>query len=297
MKKILVLGGTGMAGHTIALYFKSRGYDVTSFARRPLSFANNILGDAMSCGKEQLTDILSRDFDVVINCIGVLVKESEMRPERAAYLNGYFPHLIASILKDKKTKLIHMSTDCVYSGKNGPYRETSCKDAEDFYGRSKALGEIDDNKNLTFRNSIIGPDINKEGVGLLNWFMKQEGKIKGYAKSYWSGVTTLTLAKAMERAIEEDLTGIYNLVNNKRISKLGLLELFNDYMRHGKLEIEPYYSEETELNKAMINSREDFPFVVPSYEEMVMEMATWIIKHIDLYPHYRDAMGLNSYII
>ena len=94
-----------------------------------------------------------------------------------------------------------MSTDCVFSGKTGWYSETSSRDGETFYDRSKALGELENNKDLTFRNSIIGPDLNKNGIGLFNWFMKQEGQIYGFTKAIWTGVTTLTLAKAMERCV------------------------------------------------------------------------------------------------
>src|SRR5699024_1115052 len=108
-----------------------------------------------------------------------------------------------------KTKIIHMSTDCVFSGKIGNYKEDSLRDGETFYDRSKALGELDNQKDLTFRNSIIGPDINENGIGLFNWFMKQEGSINGYSKAIWTGVTTLTLAKAMDSALKEDLVGIY----------------------------------------------------------------------------------------
>ena len=101
-----------------------------------------------------------------------------------------------------------MSTDCVFSGKTGGYDESSLRDGETFYDRSKALGELENQKDLTFRNSIIGPDLNEEGIGLFNWFMKQTGEINGYTKAMWTGVTTLTLAKAMESAVQQGLTGL-----------------------------------------------------------------------------------------
>src|SRR5664280_538581 len=152
-------------------------------------------------------------YDVIINCIGLLNQAAEESHSNALYLNSYFPHLIADTIKDKKTKLIHMSTDCVFAGNTGPYYENSLRDGATFYDRSKALGEVDDDKNLTFRNSIVGPDMNKNELGIFNWFMKQEGTVKGFTCALWTGVTTLTLAKAMEKAIEENLCGLYNLVN------------------------------------------------------------------------------------
>jgi len=171
-----------------------------------------------------------------------------------------------------------------FSGKAGPYSENSFRDGETFYDRTKALGEVEDKKNLIFRNSIVGPDMKENGIGLFNWFMKQNDTINGYIKAIWTGVTTLTLAKAMERAVTENLAGIYNLVNNKSISKFDLLGLFNKYMRDDEILIKP--SEAVNLNKSLINNRKDFSFVVPSYEQMVIEMKEWIYSHKELYPHY-----------
>jgi dTDP-4-dehydrorhamnose reductase len=177
-----------------------------------------------------------------------------------------------------------MSTDCVFSGKTGGYSETSFRDGETFYDRSKALGELENNKDLTFRNSIIGPDMSERGIGLFNWFMKQEGQINGFTKAIWTGVTTLTLAKAMEQALKENLTGLYNLVNNEDISKFELLKLFNKYMKDDRIEILP--SDKLSLDKSLINNRTDFSYNVPSYETMVAEMKEWIENHKNLYPHY-----------
>jgi len=281
--KFLVLGATGMAGHVISLYLSEQGHDVTTFSRKPFKYCKNINGDATD--KNFIVSMLQDgNYDVVINCIGVLNQACDKEPARAVYLNSYLPHLIADTLRNSKTKLIHMSTDCVFSGKVGSYSENSFRDGETFYDRTKALGEIDDNKNLTFRNSIIGPDMKEDGIGLFNWFMKQKGTINGYTKAIWTGVTTLTLAKAMERASIEDLTGIYHLVNNESISKFDLLVLFNKYIRNDQLTI--LQSEAVNLDKSLVNNRKDFSFKIPSYEEMVIEMREWIYKHKELYPHY-----------
>ncbi|MGE7931594.1 hypothetical protein [Viridibacillus arvi] len=124
----------------------------------------------------------------------------------------------------------------------------------------------------------------EDGIGLFNWFMKQQDTINGYTGAIWSGVTTLTLAKAMERAAIENVTGLYNLVNNTCISKFELLKLFNENLKENELNILPY--ESLKVNKTLINNRNDFSFAVPSYEKMVLEMKEWIITHRDLYPHY-----------
>lgn len=282
---ILILGATGMAGHTIALYFKEKGYNVVSYSRKPFLYCDNIIGDVFET--EKFKSILTGgNFDVVINCIGILNQDAENDPSKAVYLNSYLPHFIADTLKDCKTKLIHMSTDCVFAGNSGPYFENSFCDGPTFYDRTKALGEVNDVKNLTFRNSIIGPDMNQNGIGLFNWFMKQKGSINGFTGAIWTGVTTLTLAKAMEKAIEQDLTGLYNLVNNESISKYDLLQLFNKYFFDSKININ--IENKFQLDKSLRNTRNDFLFVIPSYDQMINEMHDWIVNYKDLYPSYKS---------
>ncbi|WP_288854208.1 sugar nucleotide-binding protein [uncultured Bacteroides sp.] len=281
--KVLVLGAAGMAGHTIALYFKEQGHDVTAFSRKPFSFCSWIQGDAFDTGHLRAV-IADGDYDAVINCIGLLNQFAESAPEKAVYINSYLPHLIVAWLEDKWTRFIQMSTDCVFAGNTGPYSENSFPDGRSYYDRTKALGEVNDKKNLTFRNSIVGPDINEDGIGLFHWFMKQSGCINGFTKAVWTGVTTLTLAKAMEQALVQNLTGLYNLVNNRSITKYDLLCLFNKYFRNDDLTINP--SESLVLDKTLICCRTDFNFVVPTYEQMVIEMKEWVDSHKELYPLY-----------
>lgn len=281
--KVLVLGATGMAGHTVALYFKEKGYNVVSYSRKPFLYCDNIVGDVLETEKFKSV-LVNGNFDVVINCVGILNQDAENYPSKAVYLNSYLPHLIADVIKNKKTKLIHMSTDCVFAGNSGPYFENSFCDGATFYDRTKALGEVNDKKNLTFRNSIIGPDINQNGIGLFNWFMKQKDSINGFTGAIWTGVTTLTLAKAMEKAIAQDLCGLYNLVNNESISKYDLLQLFNKHFFNNQVVID--IEEKFRLDKSLRNTRNDFLFEVPSYDQMVKEMHDWIVKYKDLYPNY-----------
>lgn len=281
--KILVLGGTGMAGHTISMYFKEAGHNVTVFSRSKIDYCKNINGDITDFESIKII-LIECQYDAVINAIGILNQDAEDNKSMAVLLNSYLPHFLSDTTKNMKTRIIHMSTDCVFSGETGGYSENTFKDGKTFYDRSKALGELENNKDLTFRNSIIGPDMNENGIGLFNWFMKQEGQINGFTKAIWTGVTTLTLAKAMEQALKENLTGVYNLVNNETISKYDLINLFNKYLKNNELEVLP--SEKLSLNKSLINSRTDFNFQVPKYETMVFEMKTWIYNHREFYPHY-----------
>jgi len=281
--KVLVLGGTGMAGHTISIYFKEAGHDVIAFSRRKFECCKNINGDVTDL--EFLKRIVSEgDYDAVINAIGMLNQDAEDNKSAAILLNSYLPHFLSDVTKDMTTRVIHMSTDCVFSGRTGDYTETSFRDGGSFYDRSKALGELENEKDLTFRNSIIGPDMSERGRGLFNWFMKQEVKIYGFAQAIWTGVTTITLAKAMEQALKENLTGVYHLVNNETISKYELLKLFNRFMKNDEIEV--LACNNLSLNKSLMNHRADFSFKVPSYDFMVAEMREWIANHKELYPHY-----------
>lgn len=283
--KILVLGCNGMAGHLISLYFQEQGYDVTGFARQKSTLLKNtIIGDAsdMTLIKKVIDE---GNYDAVINCIGLLNQFAENNKAMAVLLNGYLPHFLVECTKNSKTRIIHMSTDCVFAGNDGPYYEDTLPNGASFYDRSKAMGEINNDKDLTFRNSIVGPDIKESGIGLFNWFMKQEGPIGGFTGAIWTGVTTFTLAKAMDQALKENLTGLYNLVNNESINKFDLCSLFNKYFRAGEVEINP--NDKLQLDKSLRRKRNDFSFVVPSYEQQIKEMREWVDAHPSLYPHYK----------
>lgn len=281
--KILVLGVTGMAGHTIALYFKEKGYDVTGYARRTFSYCKSIMGDVTDFDFLRKS-IIEGGFNVIINAVGILNQDAEEHKSRAVLVNSFLPHFLSELAEDLNIKFIHMSTDCVFSGKDGNYDEHSLRDGLTFYDRSKALGEIDNNRDLTFRNSIIGPDYNVNGIGLFNWFMKQSEPISGYKYAIWTGVTTLTLAKAMEAALQQNLVGLYNLVNNQQIAKYDLLGYFNKYFKQNAVQVNENIS--VRIDKSLVNSRKDFDFKVPTYEQMIIEMKEWIEQHQDLYPHY-----------
>lgn len=282
--KFLVLGVSGMAGHTIALYLKEKGHEIIGLARRKVGFVQCIQGDVMDEGFLRKT-VLEGQYDVIINAVGILNHDAEENKFKAAFLNGCLPHLLADITKEMPTRIIHMSTDCVFSGKTGRYTESSFPDGELFYDRSKALGELNDHKNLTLRNSIVGPDMDPNGIGLLNWFMGQNNPINGYTRAMWTGVTTLQLAKIMEKAALEGVVGLYNMVPIDNISKYNLLQLFNQYLRQNEMEIRPY--DGFAVDKTLIRTRFDFREIVPGYEQQIVELAAWIRDHKELYPHYR----------
>lgn len=282
--KFLVLGCNGMAGHIISLYLKEQGHDVTGFARSRSAFVPTIIGDASDT--ELLRGaIAAGNYDAVINAIGLLNQFAEKNQAAAANLNGYLPHFLADVTADMPTQIIHMSTDCVFSGKTGGYTEASLPDGATFYDRSKALGELNDAKNLTLRNSIVGPDIKASGIGLLNWFMQQPGpSVNGFTGAIWTGQTTLQLAKTMEAAAKECAHGLINAVPAESITKYDLLKLFNKYLRGGELTINAV--DGVTADKSLVRTNFDFNYIIPGYETMVAEMADWMKAHRSLYPHY-----------
>lgn len=281
--KFLVLGASGMAGHMISLYLKEKGHDVTGFDRKRVTHCESIVGDARDI--ENLRSlIVNGRFDSIINCIGILNQFAERDMELAVFLNAYLPHFLASVTDGTDTQIIHMSTDCVFSGRRGGYTEEDLPDGETFYARSKALGELEDGKNITLRNSIVGPDINPGGIGLFNWFMQQNGEIRGFTRSIWTGLTTLELARVMETAAKEKAYGLYNMVYKEPISKYDLLKLFNRYMRDDSLAILP--SGTPVADKSLNRTRFGFGYIVPDYRTMVAELAEWINIHREIYPHY-----------
>jgi len=278
-KKILILGSDGMAGHIITDYLIDKKYDVFTTTRGETKEKNNHF-DVIENYKEleKILDKIKPEF--VVNCIGVLNKFADENKAGAVLINSFLPHYIDSLSEKYNFKFLHISTDCVFSGEKGDYAETDFADATSFYGKTKALGEVNNEKNLTFRTSIVGPDINPNGVGLFNWFMLQKGETKGFGKVIWTGVTTLELAKAIEKSFDLKITGLFHLVNNQKINKHDLLVLFKKYMNK---EIDIKKDDTYVSDKSLISTRTDFNLEIPSYEKMVEEMSIWISNNREKY--------------
>lgn len=284
MRNILVLGASGMAGHVIYTYLKeSKIYNI-------LGTVNNNLLDGKVI-KLNIYDVVklqevidSFKPELVINCVGILIKGSNSFPDNAIYTNSYFPHYLAKLGAKKQFKVIHISTDCVFSGKTGKYSENSLKDAIDLYGMSKSLGEINDNVNLTIRTSIIGPEIKHTGEGLFHWFINQQNKIYGFKNNFWSGVTTLELASFIDWAINSNLTGLFHLTNNLRISKFDLLQLMSKVYKKAII-----ISDEKDYvsDKSFINTNTAVVFKVNEYEKMLENQLDFMQNHKSYYNHYK----------
>lgn len=283
IKKILIIGSKGMAGHIIYTYFKENtSFEVIDIARGADVHMATYQLDVTNF--EQLKEVFATEKpSVVINCIGVLNKDAEDHPDKAILLNSYFPHFLARSGTEYNFKLIHISTDCVFNGKKGGYTESSEKDGCGFYAETKALGEVSYGKHLTLRTSIIGPELKENGIGLFHWFMQQQGTVKGYRQAFWTGVTTLELAKALVASINQNISGLHHLVNGEKINKYDLTSLFKEVFQNKDLQIEPF--DDYKVDKSLIKTKADFDYEVPSYEVMIAEMKNWMDEHANLYSY------------
>jgi dTDP-4-dehydrorhamnose reductase len=269
--KILVLGSNGMAGHVVSKYLKEQNYEVLTAAR---SNADYMFDATNKLSIDILLD--TTEFDYVINCVGLLVQESNTRPDNAAKVNSWFPQYLSYKLQNSSTKLIHLSTDCVFDGKQGPYTEQSLHSETNYYGRSKSLGEVNNNKDITFRMSIIGPEI-KNGVGLFNFiYNNPDTDIPGWENAWWNGITTLQLAKCIDNYMKNPcVTGIYHLVNNDiSINKYELLCLINKIYNLNKNIIKTKGPKD--INKILIDTRQEFQANIPDYDTQLIEMKKYV---------------------
>jgi dTDP-4-dehydrorhamnose reductase len=283
--KVLILGANGMAGHVITTGLREDAsyFDTISVARNNSIIKPDCLLDVTDFAELQKL-IKKIKPDVIINCVGILNRIAEENPHRAVLINSYLPHFLEFITNNSKTKVIHISTDCVFSGKDGNYTEHSFKDGIGYYAQSKGLGEVVNSKDLTLRTSIIGPEINSNGIGLFHWFYNQYGQINGYTNAYWTGISTIELLNAIKFAITDDkIVGLFHLVNDKKISKYHLLEIMNNEF---KKQVTLIPDDKYKIDKSLLNTRKDFSFQIKNYDEMIKEMKIWIKNHEDIYRHY-----------
>ncbi|WP_270181670.1 dTDP-4-dehydrorhamnose reductase family protein [Alkalihalobacillus sp. CinArs1] len=270
--KLLVLGGKGMAGHMIVDYFQRKdGWDV-SYTCRDSNSGGIYLDVLIPSQVEELIDQMKPD--IVINAIGILNQHAERNKTEAFQVNSLLPHQLAKLTKRYGGKLVHISTDCVFSGEKGDYTEFDSKDGTSVYAKTKAMGEVNDDSALTIRTSIVGPELKKDGIGLLLWFMQQKGEIKGYKNMMWNGVTTLELAKAIDCLLLNNVTGLYHLCVGEKVSKYELLHLFKNAFNKDDVRITP--DEEVVLDRTIVNTRKDFIYTPPNYESMLKELKDWM---------------------
>ena len=277
MEKVLVLGDKGMLGHVLYKTFQensaNKKYDVIGINRSvDNTDSNSYTLDVLKLDElEQF--IKNKQPKYIVNCIGSLVEASINRPSLAIQTNSLLPHFLNEISEKYNFKLIHISTDCVFDGKKGDYKESDKKTETNYYGLTKNLGEIDNVRNLTIRTSIIGPELKSNPTGLFNWvFSQKDNTIHGYSNAFWSGLTTIELAKFILWSLDKNLTGIVHATNSKGISKYNLVKLIDQTF---DLNINLLKNEDYIINKTLLNTKiSNYNF--PSYIKMIKEMKDWI---------------------
>jgi dTDP-4-dehydrorhamnose reductase len=271
--KIAVFGSNGMAGHMLVNYLKNNNFDVITIARDNA----DCICDVENINAINITLSKLYDCDFVINCIGFLVKDSIDRPDRAAIINGWFPHYLEHWFKSTNTKIIHLSTDCVFDGKKGQYVESDIHTEINAYGKSKSYGEINNAKDVTFRMSIIGPEIKKTGTGLLHWVTTNPSDtLNGFTDALWNGITTLQLAKCIHKhLLNPKTTGVYHLVNNSNsINKYDLLCLINEIYKLNKTIVRS--TGPKIVNKILIDTRCEMDWEIADYRSQLVELKAYI---------------------
>ncbi|MFJ9450891.1 dTDP-4-dehydrorhamnose reductase family protein [Herbaspirillum sp. NPDC101397] len=282
--RILILGASGMLGNAMLKVFAEKTeWEVFGTLRnnnhklRSLVPATVCLLDGVQV--EQDSSLMSAFIqgrpDVVVNCIGLVKQLADADdPLQAVPINTLLPHRLARLCELSGARLIHMSTDCVFSGMRGNYSESDVPDALDLYGRSKLLGELDYPHTLTLRTSIIGHELNS-AHGLVNWFLSQHGQCKGYRRSIFSGLPTVILAQMIRDIVipRGDLNGIYHVAANV-ISKYDLLKLIADVYKKD-IRIEP--DDEVAIDRSLNGARflETTGYTAPGWRKMIETMHTY----------------------
>jgi dTDP-4-dehydrorhamnose reductase len=279
--RILILGGDGMLGHQLMKHLSANGHDVKVTLRQPLAAyrefhlfhpENAFAGIDVRC-LDGIAEVFGHwQPQAVVNAVGIVKQRpssKELMP--SVEINALFPHKLAALCRIAGIHMVHMSTDCIFAGKRGNYREEDPSDAEDLYGKTKYLGEVHDSPCLTIRTSIIGKELWRK-QGLLEWFLAQQGKVDGFTNAIFSGFTTKELSSIIEKILldHKGRSGLYH-ISSDPISKYDLLLLIKDKM---KLEIEITPTENPWCDRSLDSTkfRREFNYTPPSWMQMIEEL-------------------------
>ena len=285
--RILVLGASGMIGNTIFRVISEKNdwkvYGTVRSAETKKFFDPIFQENLLLVENVQQQDSLVNLFtqvkpDVVINCIGIVKQLAEASETLITVpLNSIFPHRLYRLCELSGARLIHLSTDCVFSGRKGGYVETDIPDAEDLYGRSKVLGEVINLNSITLRTSTIGYELARS-KGLLEWFFLQDVQCKGYKKVVFSGLPAVELAKVIKTFVipNESLSGLYHVASDP-ITKYDLLRLIA-VVFNKKIKILP--DEEFILDRSLVadSFKKATGYLSPSWPDMIEAMKSYEIK-------------------
>ncbi|MQG91481.1 SDR family oxidoreductase [Pseudomonas sp. MN1F] len=280
--RVLVLGVTGMLGNAVFKVFDNDdSHEVWGTLRNLTGLRNfsqsshsRLLPGVDVLDQQALVNVLNKVRpEVVINCVGLIKQLADAKdPLTALPINSMLPHRLAALCSLAQARLIHVSTDCVFSGRQGNYHENDTSDAEDLYGKSKYIGELHDLPGaITLRTSIIGHELNSS-QSLVDWFLSQEGTVKGFSKAVFSGLPTVELARVMKDYVlpRPELCGLYH-VAAQPVSKLELLRLLaKQYAKDIKITPDDNLVIDRSLDGGRFS--EATGYVAPSWPELVRAM-------------------------
>jgi dTDP-4-dehydrorhamnose reductase len=278
--KILVLGANGMVGHTLfQRYAKSKTIEAYGTVRNKdslppyLSENKNIIDNIEAFNFDAITHLLAElKPDVVINCIGIIKQLPISKdPIISVTINSLLPHKLAKECGEINARFIHISTDCVFSGRDGNYTENCFSDAEDLYGKSKFLGEVHNNNSVTIRTSVIGHELSTR-FGLLEWFLSEKEKVRGFQKAIFSGFTTIEFARLIEQYIipNPDIKGLYH-ISAEPVSKYDLISLIaHQYDTDTIIEPDDTFIVDRSLNSSKFRS--ETGYIPPPWDSMIENM-------------------------
>lgn len=278
--RILILGGDGMLGHQLLAYLKPRHdvkvtlrQDLATYCQYGLFDSGNSFAGIDIRSLERLVEVVA-DFrpEAVINAVGIVKQRSDAKESIPSLeINALLPHRLAVLCKGVGARLIHLSTDCVFSGKKGKYLESDPSDAEDLYGKTKYLGEVHEANSLTLRTSIIGRELSRH-TSLLDWFLSRSGSVKGFTNAIYTGFTTMEMSRIIEKMLMEypDASGVYQ-VSSDQINKYELLLLIREKLG---LDIEVIPDDVFCCDRSLDSSRfrSDFNYTPPSWPAMIEEL-------------------------
>lgn len=279
--RILILGGDGMLGHQLLKQYAPRyevkvtlRQDSSAYAQSELFTKQNSFDGIDVRSLERLIEVLA-DFrpEVVINAVGIVKQRPDAKESIPSLeINALLPHRLAVLCKGIGARLMHLSTDCVFSGKKGNYLENDPSDAEDLYGKTKFLGEVHEQNCLTLRTSIIGRELARR-TSLLEWLLAQQGTVKGFTNAIYTGFTTIEMARIIERMLLEfpEAHGVYH-VSSEPINKYDLLLLFREKLGH-QVEIVADGAFHCDRSLDSTRFRKEFGYTPPSWSAMIEELA------------------------
>lgn len=279
--RILILGGDGMLGHRLFLHLHGNHevkvtlrHELSAYEEYGLFDSENSYPGVEVRDLDRLLEVMA-EFrpEAVVNAVGIVKQRASAKEAIPSLeINSLLPHRLAVMCRATGARLLHMSTDCVFNGRRGGYTEKDVANAEDLYGRSKLLGEVDEPGAITLRTSIVGLELSRKS-GLIEWFQAQKGEIRGFRQAIYSGLTTAEMSRVIERVLvyHPDLHGVWQ-VASEPIDKYDLLVRLAEVLGRDDIRIVPDDSVEIDRSLSGLAFEEATGYHAPGWNELLQEL-------------------------